>query len=108
GEMDTDDFNAIVADFAELLQSVARLYGASGLGDNIRAAAIEDSDVCLTFRGGADDPSAVLIEETYLPVTIAWQGQLVNPGMPVALDPVTISWFLERIFRKPKLREGQY
>ena len=108
GELTTEEFEAVVSDFAELLVRLGRMYGADGLGAGIVAAGGPSSDLHLSFRGHPGTAITISVEDAYLPFALKWPSRPVTPGCPVNFDRDDILFFLQRIFRKPDLRDGQF
>ena len=108
GELSSDEFEAVVSDFAELLVRLGRMYGADDLGAGIVAAGGSSSDLHLSFRGQPGTATTITIEDAYLPFSLKWPSRPVTSGCPVDFDRDDIRFFLQRIFRKPDLRDGQF
>lgn len=110
GELTTEDFELVLADFAELVKRVGALYGTSLLLGGLQAAVSSGSDLHLGFYGFVSDKPAILVEDAYLPIPLKWPSRPVRPGLPSGEDfnEASLAYFLERIFRKPGFLDGQY
>lgn len=109
GELTQSEFELVVSDFAELLQYLGRLYGVESLGDDITASVQSDSaDLHLGFFGLVTSGAAILVEDAFLPLSIKWPSRPVQAGRPVEYERDLLRFFLNRVFRKPDFRDGQY
>lgn len=109
GEITESEFAAIVADFVALAFRVGRLYDVEIFKDGLATQPDHyGADLTIQFYGPETIPSAVLVQDTFLPIRPSWPAQPAKPGLPVSFDRESLEFFLNVIFRKPQFRDGQF
>jgi ATP-dependent DNA helicase RecQ len=108
GELTTDEFTSIVKDLSSLLERIGRMYGSSDFKSGFRGACDDTADLHLSFSGELGPCPTIVVDDAYLPFTLKWPSRPTTHGCPEQFDREDIEYFLQRLFRKPKLREGQF
>lgn len=110
GELSAEDFHLVLADFAELVNRVGALFGASLLPGGLEVAEDRGADLHLGFYGFTTSIPTLAVEDACLPISLKWPPRPVRPGLPASKDfnEESLTYFLKRIFRKPSFLDGQY
>lgn len=110
GELSVEDFELVLSDFAELVGRVGALYGTPLLSGGLEAAANGTADLHLGFYGFTTSIPAMAVEDAHLPISLKWPPRPVRPGLPSSdnFNEASLTYFLNRIFRKPGFLDGQY